>query len=785
MKQFDFNQQWQFYKEGFEQNTTIINLPHDAQLTETRSADLSMDSGYFPGGKYIYQKQFFCPNEYKDKVIMLEFDGVYMIAEVYINRQQVTFQPNGYSNFIIPIHEHLIVNQDNEIKVVADNSLFPNSRWYTGAGIYRNVVMHVSESNYIPVHGVQIDTLDYKTGKIALHIDETNANDCTVHTNILFNNKIIATTEGFDSELIIPNVQLWNADHPNLYTAHVSLLKNDTVVDEVVETFGIRTIEWSATFGLKVNGNVELLRGGCIHHDNGILGAAAYSDAEDRKVRLLKEAGFNALRSSHNMCSKAILEACDKYGVYMMDEFTDMWTQHKHKYDYATYFKEWYEKDLTSMVSKDYNHPSVIMYSIGNEVSESATPEGIQYAQKMTDLLHKLDSSRPVTCGINLLLNGLTSMGKGLYQDEGMVVDTKQESGSTFVNGVMNKMGGIINFIGRLKKFDLATKDVFAVLDIAGYNYGSGRYSLDPKRYPNRITVGSETLPPYLYKNWQAVKKYPNLIGDFMWTAWDYLGESGLSTAHYGEGQAMLKDYPALLSGAGIIEITGEFRPEVYWAQSVWGLDQKPTIAVEPLTHAEEKVSYGMWRNTDARHSWAWPGYEGKKTTIKVYTSASKVKLFLNNQCISTKAVKACVALFKNIEYKQGTLKAIAYNSSNQQVGEDILVSSKSVSKIKITPEHQTFCDNHLVYVNITLTDSNDIRVYSQEKKVTLDVIGGTLLGYGSAEPVTEDSYLDNVHSTYNGLVQAIIMPQDNIDKITITASAENIQSDMITILKK
>ncbi|MDL2327247.1 DUF4982 domain-containing protein [Ruminococcaceae bacterium OttesenSCG-928-A11] len=785
----DFNKGWLFHKDGGEQNAVLVDLPHDAQLRELRSPDMPMDTGFFPGGKYVYTKHYVCPEELADKTILLEFDGVYMVATVWVNGHEVGSWPNGYTNFVVPLHKYLKAGEKNEIKVVADNSKFPNSRWYTGAGIYRSVKLYEGVKRHIPPYGVQVTTLDYKTGRVALHINTENKENCTVETNILFGEQVMASAKGFEAELEIPNVQLWSDKSPNLYTARVRLLHGGALVDECVQTFGVRQIEWDVSYGLKINGEITLLRGACVHHDNGLLGAAAHPDAEERKVRLLKQAGFNALRSSHNVCSKTMLEACDKHGMYMMDEFADMWIQHKHKHDYAGYFREWYDKDLTAMVTRDYNHPSVILYSIGNEVGESATDEGIQYARKMTDLVHQLDKSRPVTCGINLLLNGLTAMGKGLYQDDGMAVNKEpkegqKESGSTFINGVMNRMGGIINYVGRMKKFDEATREVFSVMDIAGYNYGAGRYKVDPKQYPQRITVGSETLPPYQFKNWQAVKRYPNLIGDFMWTGWDYLGEAGLGTAGYGDNAGILKTYPALLAGCGVIEITGEFRPEVYWNQCVWGLREKPYIAVEPLTHAGDKVTFGMWRDSDARHSWAWPGCEGKTTTVTVYSTAHKVELLLDGRRLGRQRVKDCKAVFKNVPYTPSELKAVACDNAGKVVGEDVLSSAGNAYALRVVPEQETFESGRLLYVNILLEDENGARVFSQDRKVDVTVKGGTLLGLGSANPITKESYLEAASSTYNGLVQAIILPEEHADTITIYANSLGLEPSKAAVSK-
>jgi hypothetical protein len=775
MQQIDFNKNWMFYKDGDKRNAVEVRLPHDAQLAEKRSADMPMDSGYFPGGKYVYEKEF----EWKEgTAAYLEFDGVYMHASVFVNDQEAAYQPYGYTNFVVPLHEHANAGI-NRIRVVADNSLFPSARWYTGAGIYRNVTLHKGVSEHIPPFGVRIKTLSIAPAEISVMVDTIAAEDCRVKTEISIDGVLVASGEGNDIKLPVPDAKLWSADDPNLYTAKVQLLKNGKSVDETCETFGIRMIEWDASYGIKINGKAELLRGGCVHHDNGLLGAAAHTDAEYRKVRLLKEAGFNALRSSHNMCSKAMLDACDMYGMYMMDEFADVWTQHKNKYDYASDFRDWYESDLTSIVTKDYNHPCVILYSIGNEVSETAFAEGVGYAQKMKKLIYEIDDTRPVTCGINLLLNGLASMGKGLYKDEGMAVDKKTQnktSGSTFVNIIMSKMGGIINSVSKGKKFDRATKDVFQVLDICGYNYGSGRYSLDPKKYPKRITVGSETLPPFLYKNWRAVKKYPNLIGDFMWTAWDYIGEAGIGAAGYDGNGGLTKPYPALLSGAGVIEITGEYRPEVYWSQCVFGLRKEPYLAVNPLNRSGEKPAFGMWRNSDGRHSWSWPGYENRLTNVRVYADAYRVTLILNGRKIGTKKVKECKAIFKKVSYVPGELNAVAYDADGKVIGEDVLVSSKNAAKLVIIPEIKKAQIGALLYVNIYITDEDGNRVFGNEKKVTVEITGGKRLGLGSANPITEESYLESSFTTFNGMVQAIIMPDEKSAGIVIKASADGVE---------
>jgi hypothetical protein len=790
MRISDFNDLWYFYRDGDEGNMRPVTLPHDAQFLEPRSSENSTDSGYFPGGKYVYEKKFPSPAGHVERAAYLEFDGVYMNAEVFINGHKVCVQPYGYTNFIIPLHDYLKHGEQNGIRVVADNSQVPSARWYTGAGIYRDVRLHAGPARHIKPYGVRINTISVEPARIAVSVDTSESADCRLVTDILHEGTVMASSDGFSSEIEIPNTFLWDAEHPNLYTARCRLLYEDEIVDEAVETFGVRIIEWD-TFGMRINGESVLLRGGCVHHDNGLLGAAAWPEAEDRKVRILKEAGFNAIRSSHNPCSRAMLDACDRNGMYMMDEFADMWTQHKHKYDYATRFPEWYERDLTAMVRRDYNHPCVILYSIGNEVGESATPEGIDYAKKMTDLVHGLDSGRPVTCGINLLLNGLVSMGKGLYKDDGGITTKQGEkgkdktSGSTFVNMVMSRMGGILNYVGRLKKFDRATREVFALLDIAGYNYGAGRYKVDPKQYPERITVGSETFPPSLHKNWNAVKKYPNLIGDFMWTAWDYIGEAGIGVAGYGDNTGMLKPYPTMLSGTGIIEITGECRPEVFWNQIIWDLRKEPYIAVEPLTHSSEKAAFGMWRNSDARHSWSWRGCEGKEATVIVYAKGSRVDLFLDGRRVGRKKIKSCKAIFHKVKYALGELKAVAFDRKGDVIGEDVLVSAGPDLTLQILPEKTVLTENELLYVGFHIANGNGLREFGLDTKLKVSVKGGDLMALGSADPAPTGSYQSDSCSTYYGFAQAVIKPYSDANQVEINAIADGFDGASISLSRE
>jgi beta-galactosidase len=508
----------------------------------------------------------------------------------------------------------------------------------------------------------------------------------------------------------------------------------------------------------------------------------------------LKEAGFNAIRSSHNPLSKAALNACDQYGLYVMDETSDQWYIPKTRYDYARDFMDCHKQDIAAMVNKDFNHPSVIVYSIGNEISETAQPRGIQLAKEIVDYVHALDGTRPVTAGINLMLNGLVSIGKGIYSEEngGRKTSAKKKpsakneklSGSAFINAVMNSVGVFMNYIGRLPFVDKATKDVFELLDIAGYNYGRGRYALEGKAYPSRVVVGSETFPPELHQNWEMVKKYPYLIGDFQWTGWDYLGEGGLGAVGYASRGGTNQDYPYLTADCGVIDITGQVRPEVYFNQAVWGLCHAPYIGVEPLTRAAEKRVYPMWRKSDAVASWAWAGCEGKMAEVRVYSDSDSVELRLNGKRVGKKKVKACVAKFKTT-YEKGELLAVAFDRTGRETGRCGLVSAGENLQLTVAPEKTelTAGGEDLAYINIELTDEKGILEAGADRRIHVKVEGaGVLQGLGSANPRTEEGFNQDFHDTFFGRAQAIIRSGTEAGLVKVTVSAGGLESKEVML---
>ncbi|MBR1694170.1 MAG: DUF4982 domain-containing protein, partial [Selenomonas sp.] len=549
---------------------------------------------------------------------------------------------------------------------------------------------------------------------------------------------LLASGHGTAVELEIPDAVLWSEDSPKLYTC-----KAYDADDTAVETFGIRTIEWSAD-GLKVNGRQTLLRGGCLHVDNGIVGAAAYDELEYRRVALMKAAGFNAIRSSHNPASRSLVDACDMLGMYLIDEAWDMWYHAKTQYDYASVWKDHYLDDLKAIAERDYNHPSVLMYSIGNELTEPAGDEGLAYADRMITLLHQIDPDRPVTAGVNLMILTSASKGKGSTKASG---GSFSGMSSTLFNMMTQMVGTGMNKAANGKKADLATSPFLDRLDIAGYNYASGRYPKEGKAHPGRVIFGSETFPQDIVKNWKMVQKYPCLVGDFMWTAIDYLGEAGLgSWAWTPDGKGFNKPYPWLQSEAGMMDILGNPTGELYQAAAVWGKLDAPVICVQPLGHKGKKPAKAVWRGTNSIPSWSWKGCEGEKATVEVYAcDAERIELFLSGKRIGQKKVKDGKATFK-VKYAPGTLTAAAFNKKGEQTGAATLTSAGETGIQMDIPEKAR--PGEIIFIPITLADKDDNVESHADDTLTVTVEGGELLAFGSANPRTEESFTAGTYTT-------------------------------------
>lgn len=453
-----------------------------------------------------------------------------------------------------------------------------------------------------------------------------------------------------------------------------------------------------------------------------------------------------------------MLEACDELGVYMIDEAWDMWYYHKNQYDYASGWRKNHLSDLKAMAERDYNHPSVILYSIGNEVSEPAKEEGVKAVREMIDYLHSLDRNRAVTGGFNLMIISNAKKGKGVYDEENggrkNDNDTKMQGmNSTLFNMITSMVGTGMNKAANSKKADLATAPALDLLDIAGYNYASGRYPMEGKAHPGRVIYGSETFPQDIAKNWEMVKKYPYLIGDFMWTAWDYLGEAGIGAWSYtSDGKGFNKPYPWLLADCGAFDILGNLQAPAALARAAWGLDEKPWIGVQPVNHPGVKPAKSTWRGSNARASWSWSGCVGNTAIVEVYSSAASVELFQNGKSLGRKKMKLCKASYKT-KYTAGNLEAVAYDENGREVSRNELISAKE--DLKISLDKETY--GNLVYLNVAVTDQNGIVESNADRKLEIHIENGKLLGFGSANPRTEETYQSGSFTTYYGIAQAVI----------------------------
>lgn len=793
MKKMDFNRDWTMQRDGTEERRTV-NLPHDAMIYEKRSkeAPAAGAGGYFYGGRYIYKKQWDVPAEWAGLSVIMECEGIYMNAVVYVNNAEAKRWAYGYTNFYVELDEYLRYGERNEITIVADNSQNPNTRWYSGSGIYREVHLYTGTKECIIPQGIRVRVLN--SSEVRVDVAGSIERNTKLLTEILDGEEVVAAAEGNNQTLTIKNAKLWDAENPYLYRCRVRLEKEGNILDGDTVSFGMRTISFGEK-GLKINGKEILLRGACIHHDNGILGACCFRDAEWRRVRILKEAGFNAIRSAHNPMSKEMLNACDTLGMYVVDESFDMWRIQKNPFDYGgAVFEKWWKADTEAMVSKDYNHPSVIMYSIGNEISDLGAAEGQSMCKEMAEYVKSMDVSRPVTLGINLMLASMMAKGKGLYGQgkDGKDKGTGSQSmdsmpTSSFFNMMMNKMGGIIDKMSATKGADKVVEKVSCLLDIPGYNYATSRYKKEQKLYPDRVFVGSETLPKMLYKNWRLVKELPNLAGDFMWTGWDYLGESGIGTIRYTDKRTKKDVEKGLIvsGGAGVIDICGKKRPETGWNKSIWGLSGKPVIGVDPVTHADDFRAASMWRDTDAVESWSWDGCEGKRTDVVVYSNGDKAELLLNGKSLGKKKIIECKARFKKVSYESGVLKARVYDSSDRFVSESELCSAKGNTSIMLVPEKTVLRANgqDLCYLGIRLTGENKVTKAASDQKLTVKAEGaGTLQAFGSARPHMAENFYSDTHTTYYGEALAVIRAGYESGDIEVTVSGEGLKEEKVVI---
>lgn len=797
MKKLSFNENWSYRHQG-EEDLKSVTLPHDAMIHEKRVfSSYGHHNAFFEGKDYVYEKSF-SGEGLEDRAVFLEFEGVYQEAEVYLNGKKIGENVYGYRGFYIDLSGRL--QKTNTLTVVVKNSAQPNSRWYTGGGIYRPVTMLVADKEtYIPPDSIRITTLSYDPAKVESTVRLAGNGEVTLR--IYDGEALILTqhTESVDGTAsfvtAIENAKLWSVEQPHLYRFVFSA---GTDQEEVL--YGIRHLECTPAHGLQINGTRVILKGACIHHDNGLLGAEEYDCAAERKVRLLKSAGYNCIRSAHNPCSKALLAACDRLGMLMVDEYTDMWYIHKNKYDYAGKVQSSYREDIEAMVAKDYNHPCVIMYSSGNEVAETSQKKGIEFTKDLTDWFHHCDATRPVTCGINIFFNFLATLGIGMASDKEKDEATEQAAkkasaqkptskrkrkvGSEFFNELSGFIGSdTMKIFAMLPPCDWATREAFANMDVAGYNYAITRYRKDLKKYPQRLILGSETFIADTKKFMDLAKENERILGDFAWTGFDYIGEVGLGSLDYDDyAEEFEKNENWLTAGCGVFDITGGAQGQTAFVRVVYGMEDL-AIAVRPADRSGDEHVTSAWRKIHAFESWSWNGCDGHEVLVEVYSWAEKVALFINGEKIGeARTGKTARAKFKTV-YRGGEVSAIAYDTAGNVVAEKTLTTAAETTRLTMVPEKERLGAGELAFVQLSYTDEYGTLKPLARGEITVEVEGGELAGLGSACPYNERGYKTNSTDTYYGKALAIIKPYS--ETVTIRATSKFGTASATVVVKR
>ncbi|WP_419847953.1 glycoside hydrolase family 2 TIM barrel-domain containing protein [Candidatus Poriferisocius sp.] len=785
-----------------------VRLPHDPVISLERDPNGSPSTGYFPGGTWQYEKTFEAPEEWRDKRVSAFFEGVYRSATVFVNGDFVTGRPYGYSEFAAELDPFLNYGAENSIRVEARSH--DDSRWYSGAGIYRHVWLHVADLVDIPFDGVSVAISEFEADTVMATV-ETEVRNAThslqtprvSHEIIGPDGQVAAASSAPVSlrpgetgkcrqRILITDPQRWDLDAPNLYECRTRLsLETEEEADpDATVRFGIRTLSLDSTHGLRLNGNTVNLRGACVHHDNGPLGAATIDRADERRVELLKQAGFNAIRSAHQPMSRAMLDACDRIGMLVMDEAFDSWTWAKSSYDYALHFPDWWRTDLESMVRKDRNHPSVVMYSIGNEIPDVGSPAGSIRSREMAEVVRSMDPTRyVVNCTQPMLaIPRLADILKD------MVTNPQQEAAQDgSVNDLISSWREMLEPVLTSEHVGNVLEESLAVLDVAGYNYTESRYELDGEKYPHRVIVGSETSHDGTATNWATVERLPHLIGDFCWTGWDYLGESGVGRVQYATGDDDFGDplgitgpYPWVLAHAGDIDITGHRRPASYFREIVFGLRSEPFIAVLRADKRDATIAYqGSWSFNDVLPSWHWPGFEGQTVTVEVYSAADEVELLVNGESLGRQPCgwsNGFTAKF-DAEFSPGELVAISY-ADGTEVARSALWSPSGDVHLRLCADRPAIRadDTDLAYVEIELADSAGTVFTGVDRQVSVTVDGpGMLQGVGSADPTSQESFTGDQRSTFDGRALAIIRPTGP-GQIVITAQADDCEQTSVTV---
>ena len=742
--------------------------PFDRYLSQGQRA-----TGWTVGGTGWYRKHFSARLVEANSYIEVLFDGVYMNCDVWLNGHHLGFHPYGYTSFAYDLSSFLSHNSNNIIAVRVRNE-GRNTRWYSGSGMYRHVWLNVTGMISVPLWGLYVYTQEVSAehAHVVVAVEIANrtmlAGDLSVRVRIMDpQNKLVASREvlhhlepssrsSLEQSISISNPQLWSTLTPRLYHADVELVTNQQSVDKVGVPFGIRTLKADAERGFQINGHEVLLRGGCLHHANGLLGAAAIDRAEEHKVELMKANGFNAIRCSHNPPSPAFLNACDRIGVLVIDEAFDQWVVQKNPQDYHLDFKEWWRRDLDSMVRRDRNHPSVIFWSIGNEIPERANPEGVEIARQLVEEIRRLDRSRLITAAI-----------PSFYEP------------------------------GNHRPWKDSDR-AFRYLDVSGYNYQWKEYEEDHARIPGRVMMGTESFPYQAFENWEMVQKHKYVIGDFVWAGMDYLGESGVGNTELissdDESQEagtvtaapLSRDFPWFNAFCGDIDLTGEPKPQHYYRRVVWGVSKLEMAVQRPIPQGCRQVT-SLWGWPDELPSWTWPGHEGMPLKVRVYSAGDHVRLLLNGKEIGVRPISRESRLRAefDVPYAPGILRAITL-AKGKPVAQLTFKTVGPPARLNLRADRNPIQGdrNDLAYVILEVLDAAGCRVPDACVPVTFNISGaGELAGGGTANPKDMQSFRQAHLKTFHGTCVAIVRGKGMKGWVNLSAHAKGLKPASLVII--
>jgi len=781
----------------------VVNLPHDLMIETDVSPDAKSGraSGYYKGCLACYTKYITLPEDLKDHRILIEVDGAYMNTEVYCDGNFVKRHPYGYTPFHADITPYVRFGSETRIQIIVNNEMPYTSRWYTGTGIYRHVdlltapYVHLSpwpifaytnrvdgNTAYITVE-VTAENHTSKPGvwhiDVELYTDDDNLLSATGHMAVQIPAMGIRTGR---VGLVVENAQLWDIDNPKLYKVRAVLREysqvpaDASVIDSAETLFGIRTISVDTKNGFMLNNRSVKLKGGCIHHTNGILGAVSLYDCEYKKVKLHKDNGFNAIRCAHNPPSRDFLEACDRLGIMVINEAFDMFRMSGNPNDYHAYFETHWKYDIEQFVTRDRSHPCIVLWSIFNEVQERfGLSEGYALSADAAEHIRKLDGTRPVTGAVCGPHNGLEdSEMEKVFKSWQQIVENKK-LGTTNMQNALVPYGDTI--------FAERTEPFVAPLDVVGYNYYDGRYKSDHEKYPNRIIVGTESFPKNIATVWKLVEECPYVIGDFTWTSMDYIGEAGIGMASYvshdSQGELPEVKFPWRTANCGDFDLCGDDRAQLHLRKIVWGSDETYIFVHNPNNYGKKEI-ISPWGFPDGASEWTWNGFEGSPVRVDVFSRGYEVELILNGTSYGRQPVgeeKDFVATF-HIKYEPGTIKAISYDNRGKKVSEYELTTAGEASKLIIELDRlEANADGQsLIYATVITADNEGKRVPFNDRLIKAEVSGaGQLLAFGSARPITTENYTTGEFTTYLGRCQAVISTGTEPGKVILKVSSEGL----------